>query len=195
MPLVDWLQNHSQAVQASVALIGVLLTAVLVVTTIGYLRATNRILIESRKSRQASEAQASAAERTIGLLQQQFEEQLGLGKLIVRDAIVGTRLTIEYWASQPGFGQLASAHGLPPTDNVLPTNWVSALDHARRISSEGATDLALVFENLKKMCDEVERTRSIAERQGAFLFRAPSRAPEFLELARKNLDAAEKKLN
>jgi len=186
--------EHSTAVQAAAAIAGIVLTAVLVTATILYLRATNRILVESRKSREAAETQASAAQRTIALLQQQFEEQLGIGKLIVKDAIRSTRQTIEYWAAQPGFGQLAAAPGLPPTDRVLPSNWMNALDHVRRISGDGAASLAQVFENLKKMCDEVERTRDVAKRQGAFLYRTPSRAPEFLVSARASLDEAETKL-
>jgi hypothetical protein len=190
----DWLTSHSTSVQATAAIAGVVLTAVLVVTTILYLRATNRILVESRKSRAAAESQASAAQRTIGLLQQQLEEQMGLGKLIVKEAIHSTRQTIEYWNGQPGIGQLAEAHGLPPVDRVLPSNWENILEHARRISADGAASLTQAFDNLKKMCDEVERTRGIAKRQGAFMFPLPSRAPEFLRAARASLDDAEAKL-
>jgi hypothetical protein len=190
----DWITVHAVAVQAAAAIAGVLLTLGLAITTALYLRATNRIHAESRKSREATERQAATAQLSVDLLKQQIEEQSGIGKLIVRDAVRSVRQTIEYWETQPGLIQLAGAHGLPPTDRVLPSNWMNALDHARRISPDGSASLSQVFENLKKMCDEVERTREVPRRQGAFMFPAASRAPEFLRSARINLDEAEAKL-
>ena len=71
-----WLADHSLAVQAFSTVAGPLLTAVLVATTIFYAYTTEKILEESRKSREAAEKQAQAANETLRFVRQRYEEDL-----------------------------------------------------------------------------------------------------------------------
>jgi hypothetical protein len=116
-----WLSNHSLAVQAIAAIAGIVLTAVLVCTTIFYARATSGILAESQKARIATEkqasaslSQASATIRTVDLMQQQMDLQLGLGQSFLRTALGSAISAIEYWKTQD-MAKLANMRGLPPT--------------------------------------------------------------------------------
>jgi len=168
------------------------LTTVLAVTTILYLRTTNRILTESRKSREAAEKQALAAQRSVDLLQQQFAEQLGLGRSVVQSAIDSAIAAISYWKQRP-LTHVAKASGFPPSDNLIPANALAAVDHARRISPQAAEDLSSAFDDLRNAVNEIERTRllcSAASLHGhgsSFLEEKPSEAPAFLENAFKKL--------
>jgi hypothetical protein len=191
----DWLAAHSAAVQAAAAIAGVVLTATLVATTILYLRATNRILLESRKSREAAERQASAAQRSVDLLQRQFAEQLGLGRAIVQSAVESALSAISYWNQRP-LTKAAAGPGFPPPDNLIPANADAAVEHARRISPEAAQELSSAFDDLRNAVSEIERIRLIssATRGMGYLETTPSAAPVFLREASVKLQSVKARL-
>ena len=199
--LSDWLTAHSAAVQAAASVASVLLAGALVWTTIRYARITAQILQESRKSREAAELQAKAAQsqasaaqaqatathETLTLLKQQLEEQLGLGRGIVQSAVDSAVSAILYWKQRP-LTHVAKAPGFPPSDNLVPTNAIAAVEHARRISPQAAQELSSAFDDLRNAVNEIERTRllSSAAREG-FVEETPSAAPAFLDSAFKKL--------
>lgn len=92
--ITRWLAGHSTAVQAFAAIVSLLLTTALTVTTIVYAAITNRILEESRKTREAAERQAKASHENLDLLKQQLESQLRLGPQILRESILDTKRLI-----------------------------------------------------------------------------------------------------
>jgi len=127
-----------------------------------YARSTAEILEESRKARAvaerqaaaaqaqaaAAQAQANAAHESLAILRQQLEDQLGLGHGIVQSSIQSAVSAIQYWKSQP-LNKLATVRGLPPTDGLVPVNASAAVEHARRISIEGAQHLSAAFDDLR----------------------------------------------
>ena len=126
-----WLTDHSAAVQALSAVVGVLLTGALVWTTVRYLQTTMGILEESRKAREATEKQASAAQRSVDFLQLQLNEQRGLARSVVQSAIDTAIAAIALWKRRP-FTDVSKARGFPDPDNLVPTNANIAVEHADR---------------------------------------------------------------
>src|SRR5437016_5068061 len=111
-------------------------TLILVFVTGYYAYKTSQILDESRKSRQAGERQASAAEESIRLLREQIEESAGLDKTIVASAMQTAIRNIEYWQNVNVYS-MASTHRIPQNVQMSPGNAHSAVEHSRRISVEG----------------------------------------------------------
>jgi hypothetical protein len=155
-----WLTRHSLEVQAASAAASVILTAVLVGTTIAYVLITNRILVESQKARVAAEGQASSARKTVEVLQQQIEDQSGLGRSIVQSAIDSAVSAIAYWKAQD-LPTLARLRGLPPTESLVPANAVSAVGHASRIDSSIGQLVSSAFDDLTNVRNEIEAMKGV----------------------------------
>ena len=130
---------------------------ILVRLTGKYTRITGEILKAAQAQASASQAQASAASASIGLLREQIESQLGLGRTIVQSAISSALAQIEYWKSVEV--SFSTSRTLPPTDDLLPANAMAAVEHARRLSSEGAERLSAAFDCLKLARNEIEGVR------------------------------------
>ncbi len=193
----NWLTAHAAAVQALASVASVIFAGILVWTTIRYARSTAEILEESRKSRKAAESQASAGEaqaraafESIALVRQQLEDQLGLGRSVIHSAIDSAVSAISYWKERP-VTHVAKASGLPPSDNLIPANAVSAVEHARRVSPQAAQQLSSAFDDLQHAKNEIERIRLLGRAAGTagqgFLEQSPSKAPEYLDSAFKKL--------
>jgi hypothetical protein len=166
----------------------VALVAVLVGVTWKYARSTSAILTESGKMRLAAEKQASAAQRSVDLLTSQIQEQLGLGRSVVKSAIESALSAIAYWKQRP-LTSVAMAPGLPPSDNLVPANALAAVEQARRISSEAAEQLSSAFDDLRNAVNEIERLRhNTPEARGlGFLETTASHAPQYLDDALRKL--------
>ena len=155
-----WLTRHSLEVQAASAAASAILTVVLVGTTIAYVVITNRILVESQKSRVAAEQQASSARKTVEVLQQQIEDQLGLGRSVVQSAIDSAVSAIAYWKTLD-LPTLARLRGLPPTESLVPANAVSAVGHASRIDSSMAQLVSSAFDDLRNVQNEIDAMKGV----------------------------------
>jgi hypothetical protein len=200
--LSDWLTAHAAAVQALSSVASVILAGILVWTTIRYARSTAEILEESRKSREAielqakaaqsqssaSQAQASAAFESIALVREQLEDQLGLGRSVIHSAIDRAVSAISYWKERP-LADVAKAPGLPPSDNLIPPNASAAVEHARRNAPQVTQELSSAFDDLRNARNEIERIRLLSKpRTGlGFLEQTQSKAPEYLDSAFKKL--------
>ena len=126
-----------------------------------YAQSTAKILEESQKARVAAQqqalaaqAQASVAQRSLELLHQQFEDQQGLGKSVVQTTIDSATSAVAYW-KELDINNLNS-YRIPPTDNLVPSNANAAVDHARRISTQGAEKLSSAFDDLRNAQNEIE---------------------------------------
>jgi hypothetical protein len=78
-------------------------------------------------------------------LRQRLEEEAGLSRTIVAVAIQTATRNIEHWIS-PNIPNLAVIYGIPKTVDLLPPDYESAVQHARRISVEASVDLAGAFD-------------------------------------------------
>jgi hypothetical protein len=165
----------------------------LVVITAYYARSTANILDESRKAREATERQASAAEESIRALRQRWEEEAGLSRTIVATAIQTATRNIEYWKNR-NIQNLAATNGLPATVDLLPTEHHSAIQHARRISVDASVELSGVFDNLRLAKTEIEILRDARETSVAFYAEHSRFALEFLDAAKIDLDKAQEYL-
>lgn len=147
--------------------INVALVFALVVITAYYAWSTKRILEESRKTREAAERQAAAAEESIRALRQRLEEEAGLSRTIVAAAIQTATRNIEHWKSL-NIPNLAVIHGLPKTVDLLPPEYHSAVQHARRISVDASAELSSAFDNLRMAKTEIEILRDAKQTSPAF---------------------------
>ncbi len=189
-----WMSGNWLIVTAIVSAVAAVVNAgsviVLVWITKRYAESTAAILEESRKARTAAESQASAARQSVEVLQQQLEDQLGLGRSVVQNAIDSAISTIGYWKERD-LRTGPRALGFPPTDGLVPNNAISAVEHARRISGELAQHLSSAFDDLRNARNEIERMRAIASAKSTtYLETSPSRADEFLSNAFAKLQNA-----
>jgi hypothetical protein len=130
-------------------------TLILVFVTGYYAYKTSKILEESRRSRQAGERQASAAEESIRLLREQIEEKAGLDKTIVASAMQTAIRNIEYWQSANVYN-MGATYSIPQNIQILPDNAHSAVEHSRRISVEGSGQLTSAFDHLRHAETEIQ---------------------------------------
>lgn len=65
---------------------------------------------------------------------------------------------IDYWKGLP-LKNLTATGAIPPTADLIPMNASSAVEHARRISPQGAQLLSSAFDNLRRARDEIESMR------------------------------------
>jgi hypothetical protein len=159
-----WLADHSLAVQAVAAAVGILLTAVLVATTIFYAHTTTKILEESRKTREAAERQATASQENLQLLKRQLEAQLGLGPQVLRESILDAKRLIVYWLERAAHIAYPP-HGNPDPAVLVTSALVGAADHARKISDECVQLILEAHDALRNAKSEFERAYQTARHQ------------------------------
>jgi hypothetical protein len=166
-------------ISACAAAANVILVAVLIFVTWKYAKTTAEILEESRKAREATEqlikaaqsqasaahSQATAAYETLHVLRQEVQDLSGLGQSVVQSAIQSAMSAIEYWKRQ-ALKDLAKFQAIPPTDDLVPANAHSAVEHARRIHPSGAQLLSATFDNLRRAREEIESMRQASSAQG-----------------------------
>ncbi len=130
----SWLADHALGVQAAAAIVSLLLTLALVITTIAYAVITRRILAESRKSREATERQADAANATLRLLQQRDEEDrirhLQELRAVIADAL---DLARTWMGHVPGI--IPNPQAIPDPSQITENRLLDVRSHARRISA------------------------------------------------------------
>jgi hypothetical protein len=135
----------------------------------------------------AAVQQAVAAQENLRLLRESYEERIGQGPQIVREAIQRAKSLIVYWRNE-------AAHiPQPPQGNPDPaplanSGLLDVLSHARQIAPECATLLIQADAALKNTKSELEKAYA-ASRKQTFI-PTPGRAREYLEQAEGLLDAA-----
>lgn len=173
--------------------INVALVFALVVITAFYAWSTQKILDESRKSREATERQATAAEESIRALRQRLEEEAGLSRTIVAATIQTVTRNIDHWKSL-NIPNLAVIYGLPGTIDLLPPDYDSAVQHARRISVEASVELAGTFDDLRLAKTEIEILRDAKQTSPAFYQQHSNTAINALNQATLDLGKAQEYL-
>jgi hypothetical protein len=186
--IAQFLADHTTAIQAVAAIAGVLLTAALAVTTVVYAVTTNRILQESRKTREAAEKQATASQENLELLKQQLASQLGLGPQILRESILDAKRLVTYWMEQAA-SIAYPPHGNPDPSGLANSSLVPAVDYARKISDECAELVLEAHANLRNAKAEFEKEYASAAHQVS-RFKSQAVGPtRYLQLANDALDS------
>jgi len=157
MPNGGSLNIIATLVTALATAINTVFVIILVRVTQQYTRITGEILKAAQAQACASQAQASAARESIAALKEQIESQLGLGRAIVQSVVSSALGQIEYWKSVEV--SFTTSRTLPPTDDLVPANSMSAVEHARRLSAEGVEHLSAAFDCLKLARNEIEAVK------------------------------------
>jgi hypothetical protein len=150
-------------------------------------KATQRSADAATNAANAAVQQALAAQESLRLLKESYEEKIGQGSQIVRESIQRAKSLIGYWKYE------ATHIAQPPQGNPDPaplanSGLLDVLSHARQISPECSTLLIEANAALMNAKSELEKAYA-ASRKQTFL-PTPGRAPEYLEQAKGLLDAA-----
>lgn len=183
------IRDYRMAAEIWVSWINILLVLALVAITAYYAKKTADILEESRKSRQAAERQASAAEASVLALRQRLEEEAGLGRTTVAAAIQSATRTIEYWG-QANVMNLAATGAIPANIDLLSVDYQLAVQHARRISVNGSVELAGAFDQLRIAQTEIQILPDVRQTNPIFYQQHAQTVGECLRMARLNLETA-----
>jgi hypothetical protein len=178
-----WITDHSITVQALTAIFGAFLTLILVATTIAY-------LIESHKSRQATERQAAAAQEQLLILKHEYEDRIGEGPEIVRHAIAAGLDSIMLWLGQVALGNYQPDRVADPAD-MIPAELAAAAGHARRISSECSEEFRSAISEMRLARTSIQTLRQSGQ-HGPHAVRGDRTLPivQILERAREHLKNA-----
>jgi hypothetical protein len=134
----------------------------------------------------ASVQQALAAEENLRLLKESYEERIGQGPQIVREAIQRAKSLIVYWKTQAA--HIAQPpHGNPDPAPLANSGLLNVLSHARQIPG-CATLLIDADAAMTNAKSELEKAYATAKKQTFPLM--PSRAPEYLKQADELLEKA-----
>jgi hypothetical protein len=183
--------NPTDWIVAVASIVNAASVVILVRITSRYAESTQKILEESRKSREATEKQAMAAQANIDFLQHQVETQAGLGRMMVKHAIESRIISITYWRSLP-LSDLSRATSLPNPNDLLPANLASALEHARGISPAAGQLFSEGVDSLRMAKNEIERVKNAnaAIKTGFYMDKA-SLADGFLDNALHKFEEAQ----
>ena len=135
----------------------------------------------------ASSAQASAARQSIEFAWQQSQEAKAIARSVVAAAMQTTMKEVEHWQNVDDMAILTC---LPPIQ-LVPANRTEILEHARKISAQGAACLSSVFDNLIYAERELTILQRSVTRQGEFLRKHTEAANEFLKFAFVDLQSAQ----
>jgi len=116
--------------------------------------------LAAKQSASAAQSSAGAASESAALMRQEFYDQADLGRSIVQTTIDSAIATIDHWRSL-GIQHYASTQ-LPPTDDLIPATANSAVERARRISSQAAAKLSSAFDDLRRARRELETQRDVS---------------------------------
>ena len=161
--------------------------------TAAQLAASQKQVEAAIKSADAATTSANAAQESLSLMRHQFEEQAGIGQSIVQSAIESAISQITWWKAKD-LERLARFQGLPLTDNLVPANATTAVDHARRISAPAAQELSAAFDALRTAQSEIESMRHVDLGLGTasgYFARGSKLAQECLESAFANIQKAQ----
>jgi hypothetical protein len=150
-------------------------------------KATQRSADAATNAAKASVDQAVAAQENLRLLKESYEEKIGQGPQIVREAIQRAKSLIVYWKYE------ATHIAQPPQGNPDPaplanSGLLDVLSHARQISPERA--MLLIESNAALMNAKSELEKAYAASRKQTFMPTPGRAPEYLEQAKDLLDKA-----
>jgi len=164
----------------------------LLVGLIWYAIETFKIRRASQASAQATVDMAKTAQENLRLLKESFEERIGQGPQIVKEAIETAKSEIVYWKFEAT--HIAQPpHGNPDPSRLCRSGLLDALSHARLVSSECASLLILANTAMCNASSELEKAYATARKQTFGV--NPGKASSYLEQADGLLNSALKILD
>jgi hypothetical protein len=149
-------------------------------------KATQRSADAAASAAKASVDQAIAAQENLRLLKESYEEKVGQGPQIVREAIHRAKALIVYWKTQAT--HIAQPpHGNPDPASLAHSGLLNVLSHARQIPG-CATLLIEADAAIANAKSELEKTYATARKQTFTV--TTGRAPQYLEQAEELLERA-----
>jgi len=164
-------------------------TIALAIVTASYVWSTRKILKESQKNRQAVERQATAVKESNRLLIQKSKQASRIGITIIASAIQTAKRNIDQWKSYDLYFMAANRYFSENID-LDPPKALSAIEHARIISTEGYFQLSSPFDNLRQASLELNISGRWDHSNTTFLHDHLKAALHFINMASSELDAA-----
>lgn len=131
---------------------------ILVLVTTYYAYTTNGILKESKKTREAADKQAQAAEKTLAFLQAQIEEESKTALATLLGNVLELRKAAAHWSQE-------IVRPMPVNQTIeadlLPPEWAASLEKARRISPELFQKLQSLQRSSREVSRSIERFYAI----------------------------------
>jgi len=169
-----WIIANAGAITAIAAFIAALATVAYFIATILIFRETKKAAdatteaaqaakdnaLAAKQSAGAAQSSAGAASESAALMREQFYEQANRDRSIVQTTVNSAVANIDHWRNLP-IKNFGSAQ-IPPTDDLVPATADSAVECARRISSEATTLLSSAFDDMRKARRELETQRKAA---------------------------------
>jgi hypothetical protein len=157
----------------------------LFVGLVWYAFETYKIRKATQRSADATTQAAKASVENLRLLKESYEEKVGQGPQIVREAIQRAKLLIVHWKYEAAH-IAPPPHGNPDPAPLANSGLLDVLSHARQISPECATLLIEANAALMNAKSELEKTYTTVRKQT--FMPTPGRAKEYLEQAEGLLD-------
>lgn len=131
---------------------------------IWYTTETFKIRKANQESARAAIDAAKAAQENLRLLKESYEERIGQGPQIVREAIQKAKHEIIYWKDEAE--HIAQPpHGNPDPSRLSKSGLVDVLSHARQISPECVSLLIQANTAMANAMSELERAYATARKQ------------------------------
>jgi hypothetical protein len=119
------------------------------------------------KAAKASIQQAELAQETLRLLKESYDEKIGQGPQIVREAIQRAKALIVYWKVE-AIHIAQPPHGNPDPAPLTNSGLLNVLNHARQISPKCATLLINADAALVNAKSELEKAYAASMKQTYF---------------------------
>jgi len=131
---------------------------------IWYTMETRRIRKASQESAKAAIDAAIAAQENLRLLKESYEERIGQGPQIVREAIHKAKADIIYWKCEAEHIP-QPPHGCPDPTRLSRSGLQDVLTHARQISPDCAKRLIDANTAMVNAMSELEKAYATAKKQ------------------------------
>jgi multidrug efflux pump subunit AcrA (membrane-fusion protein) len=179
-------------------------TVVIAFATIVYVVLTGRLWKETKRSAdaatksadatveaaQAATTSANAAQESLRLLKQEYEDRIGQGPEILRQALINAKALTQFWAPFVAIG-LGNPHGVPDPAPLEARDLAGALEHARRISPELSGLVSSALADLKFAKSEFDRIRQSYRGPNLYPAAVSGTGPRvYLERAAEAIDRA-----
>ncbi len=160
----EWLPSRINAVTV----------VVLAVITWWYAKSTKRQANAAESQANAAIKQAEAAEKQMAMLHAQIQEQAGIAKATLKESVKELSAAVSHWRERLRlWGQLGEQREV----DLLPAQWASSLEHARKTSTALYEKLADLQRSSKKFSRLLDQFSSKAAN-----YRADREAEEIKQL-------------
>ena len=162
----------ANGVIAAFTVVIALATIVYVIFTVFLWRETKKSADAAATSARAATISANTAQENLQLFKEEYEDRIGRGPQILRQALLNARALIAFWHPYVLVGQ-GNPHAVPDPAPLANPDLIQSLEHARRISPDLAAIVSSVLSNLQFAKSEFDKIRQS--------YRGPTMSPASLQ--------------